>query len=412
MWLIFPIFTDRYNEENMVYLVVLTLQKYLSLSMKTYILALSTLVGTTIGVGLFGLPFVASKIGFIAMFVYFIVIGFVIRQLQLMFAEVTLQNKKFQNELPGYCQRMLGKRYKTIAMITMTLAIYGAILAYIILGGEFLFQLLEPLFGGKALYYQVAYFLIGALLIYKGINSIAETEFFMLVALIALVVVLFMFGLPQIQFEHLQGFSPKHIFLPYGVVIFSLWGVNVIPTIKNIVGDNTTQLKKVIGSGMIITVIVYLVFVITVLGVSGTQTTTDALNGMVPLLSNKVLALGYFFGVLTTFTSFIALGHALKNSFMNDYEIHKELAWFLSLFPPLALFALGIKNFLYVINITGAITLAVQGILITVLYLHILKTPKLSRAMQIRMPKTFVYAIACILTAGIFTELVFTFIKG
>jgi len=52
------------------------------------------MVGTTIGAGIFGLPYVASKSGFLLTSVLIIVLGFITLLVNLMYGEVTLRTKK------------------------------------------------------------------------------------------------------------------------------------------------------------------------------------------------------------------------------------------------------------------------------------------------------------------------------
>ena len=76
-------------------------------------------------------------------------------------------------------------------MIMMALSIYGALLAYIIIGGEFTYQLFAPYLGGTLLMYQIGFFLIGSAFIYQGIHSVAKTEFVMMIVFLAIIFLLF-----------------------------------------------------------------------------------------------------------------------------------------------------------------------------------------------------------------------------
>src|SRR3989338_3725200 len=282
--------------------------------MKKSLLAFSTHVGTTVGVGLFGLPWVAAQAGFWPTVVYFGVLTFVVMILQYLFAEISLQFVNDHHQLPGYTERFLGKKYKSLAMIMMALSIYGALLAYIIIGGEFTYQLFAPYLGGTLLMYQIGFFLIGSAFIYQGIHSVAKTEFVMMIVFLAIIFLLFIISIPKIELTNFQTFEPKNIFLPYGVIIFSLWGLSIIPALKEILKQDTKKLKNVVKTSVIFCTAIYIIFIVSVLGVSGSETSLEALNGLVPFLSNKILAVGYAFGILTTFTSFIALGIVQQDS--------------------------------------------------------------------------------------------------
>lgn len=374
---------------------------------KPLLYALSTYIGTVIGVGLFGLPYVAMKSGFIIVILFFIVIGMVLFILQLMYAEICLQTKNREHQLPGHTELFLGKKYKKYASLAFITSTWGALLAYIIIGGNFLFQLFSPWFSGSLLLYQMLFYLLGAFLVYKGLKSVAKTEFFMLFLFLVIIVLLTLLSIPKIKTVNLVTFDINNIFFPYGVVIFSLWGLNIIPTLKEYLKGNTKYLKYILNLGLFLCSITYLIFTLTVLGVTGTHTTPDALTGLATVLSPRILVLGYAFGVLTTFTSFIALGIALKSSFQQDFHLTKELSWFFALFVPLVLFAFGMTNFIAVISISGAVMLALQGIIIGAIYRHLSRQQK-KYSLQIKLPGLLVYGTVIILVLGIFSEILFT----
>lgn len=379
--------------------------------MKQSLYAFSILVGTIIGVGLFGLPYVAMKSGFLVVVVYFIIIGLLIWLLQLIYGQICLLVKNGGAQLPGHTEQILGKQWKPLAALAMIASIYGALLAYIIIGGKFLSAFLMPYFGGTEIFYQIIFFAIGAILVYRGIHSIASTEFFMLIFMIAMIALLFILNVNNIHLQTLQTSNLRHVFFPYGVVIFSLWGINIIPTVQNYLNRDAKKLKKITSAGILFCTIVYLVFIVAVFGVSGSKTSADALTGLVPFLSNKVLVAGYIFGILTTFTSFIALGHAMSQSFFHDYQLPHEWSWFLTFIVPLVLFALGMTNFLAVVNLTGAFALALQGILIGAMYLKAQTNQKLQSKMTIHIPRIVVFTMIAVLLLGIGSEVYYSFLK-
>ncbi len=378
---------------------------------KTYWYALATLMGSIIGVGLFGLPYTAKVSGFWIVVAYFIVLTTLLVTLHLMYGELALQVKD-HHQFPGYVALFLGPRWKTAALISIFLGANGGLLAYLIVGGQFLAQLATPLFGGSLLLYQMIYYLAGAYLIYKGIQSVAKAEFVMFIVFMALVFILFVMSIFKLEVSHFATLDLQHFFFPYGVIIFALWGVDSIPTLKEYLSRDARLLKKVIFHGVILSAITYLIFIISILGMSGSETSIDAVSGLLPYFSNNILSGAYLFGILTTFTSFIAIGLVLKKTFQSDYTMPHELAWFLSLFPALVLFSLGLNNFFMVISITGAVMLAFQGTLIALMYRKLTRQPHFKPQFKFTVPSTVVYAMILILVSGIFTEIFLTLSRG
>jgi tyrosine-specific transport protein len=101
-----------------------------------FLKALSVFLGTVIGVGIFGLPFVAQKAGFFVVLGYFLFMVLVAILTHLFFGEVALDTKKIYR-LPGYVGEYLGQRWKKLSFFITATGLFGALLAYLIIGGQF-----------------------------------------------------------------------------------------------------------------------------------------------------------------------------------------------------------------------------------------------------------------------------------
>ena len=337
-------------------------------SAKKFILATSTLAGTIIGVGFFSLPQLTNRVGLGIMLSYFVILGGLTLLIHLFFGEVALATPDFLR-LPGYAKIHLGTKGKRVALITMILGTYGSILAYLIIGGKFLAGLGLPLIGNNELLATLLYFAFGAILIYFGINPIAKTDFWSLIIMILIFGTIFVSGSPGFKIENLFAKTDfSKIFLPYGPILFSLWGASMIPEIEEMLGKNKKALKRVIIASLIFTAIFYLAFIFLVLGISGSKTSSDAISGLRGFVSNKVLGLGLALGLITTFTSFIALGLTIKKVFAYDLKVKPAAAFVLSCSVPLILFLLGFQDFLKVIGFVGGIMLGIEGTLILLMY--------------------------------------------
>ena len=370
--------------------------------LKFFIYPLATLSGTIIGVGLFALPYVTFKVGFWVIFGYFLVLGTLVALIHLFLGELALKTPDFKR-LPGFAKFHLGKWAEKIAYFSTTLGLLGAILAYLIVGGQFLTELFLPIFGGNSLFYTLFYFAIGAALIFFGTKAIAKVEFWGLVLFFVVLILIFIRGRYLINIENLFPqvsnfkFQVSSFFLPYGVILFSLWGAALIPEVEEMLGKRKDLLKKIIIVATLIPILVYLCFIYLILGITGPQTTESALTGLRNVLGNGIVSLALFFGVLTTFTSFIALGLTLKKVFWYDLKIEKNIAFVITCFIPLTLFLIGVKQFIPVISFAGATMLGIDGILILLMYQKVTK-------------KKFVYPMALIFLAGILYEIIY-FVK-
>jgi len=368
------------------------MSKFLS---KKSILAIATLAGTIIGVGLFALPYLTLQVGFWMILVYFIILGSLVILVHLFFGELALQTPD-QKRLPGFAKIYLGKTGEKIALLSFIFGLFGALLAYLIVGGEFLSELFMPIFGGNSLIYTFIYFIAGTFLIYFGIQSIAKVEFWGLIILFLILIIIFLKGLPLIKITNLFP-SPdfSKFFLPYGPILFSLWGAAVIPEIEEMLKENKKMLPQLIFISIILAILIYLFFIIIILGITGQATTPSALTGLNQILGKSIGKLGLLFGLVTTFTSFIMLGLALKKVFCYDLKLNQTLAWLISCFMPLMFFLAGFKNFISVIAMVGGVMLGIDGILILLMY------------QKIKPRKNFlIYLLTLIFLGGIVYELI------
>ena len=364
--------------------------------------------GTIIGVGLFGLPYVALQSGVFTVVALFVLIGALVVLIHLLFGEVVLRTPGV-HRLPGYVNIYLGNKSKTAVLFTTIFGYFGALLAYLVIGGEFFWGLLSPSLAGEQWLYTSLFFGAGSLLIWRGTKSIAKVEFWFLGLFFVLLLFLGLKGGSQIDLNNFVLFNSKNIFLPYGVIIFSLWGLPVVPEVRELLQGNEGKIKNVFISGIILAALTYLSFIFIVLGISGGWTTSDALLGLREFLPNSIVNLGLFFGVITTFTSFLTLGLTLKKIFYYDYKKPKPVAWLLACGMPLLLYILGFDEFILIISLVGAVAMGTEGVLVFLMHQRAKRVGKrLNPEYEIRMPRGVAYILSGMLVVGILFEIIFS----
>jgi len=135
----------------------------------TSIRAIAILAGTTIGAGIFAVPYAIAQIGFIPGLLYLLVIGGLMILLNLMYGEIVLRTKG-DHQLTGYSQIYFGKKGKMIATLVMLVGLYGALLAYLIQIGVFAYELLGV---GSPLIWSMVFFSMISLAVLKGVRFVA-----------------------------------------------------------------------------------------------------------------------------------------------------------------------------------------------------------------------------------------------
>ncbi|MDP3771442.1 MAG: aromatic amino acid transport family protein, partial [bacterium] len=138
--------------------------------------AIAMLVGTIIGAGIFGVPYVVARSGVAIGLIHFAVLTVALLLIHLFFGELTLRTNA-HHRLVGYAEKYWGAPGKWLAAMSGILGIYGALLAYIILGGSFLHQLAGQTFGGTPWSYSIIFAVVGAFVIALGLRLIEEVEF-------------------------------------------------------------------------------------------------------------------------------------------------------------------------------------------------------------------------------------------
>jgi len=366
--------------------------------MSDFIKAVSVLVGTIIGVGIFGLPFIAAKTGFLVILAYFLVLGGVALVIHLIFGDIILGTPG-KHRYPGYVKIYLGKFWSRISFTSICIGLFGAQLAYLVVGGGFLASLLMPYIGGSVLMYVLIFFAIGSAVIFKGIKSISLIEFIVLVLFFTLLIFFIISSFPSVKYDNLLTINLGNFILPYGIIMFSLWGASILPEIKEIVKNDRKVFRKSIFTGLGISVITYILFILVVLGISGQSTTPDAIQGLRSALGNKIVNLGFIFGLITCFSSYLTIGITLKKVFWYDMKLKPNTSWAIAVFVPLILYLIGARQFITIISLTGAVTLGVESVIMIFLYKVFLKKKK-SKKMN-----PFFFGISALLFLGIVVEI-------
>ena len=335
------------------------------------LMASFTLVGTIVGAGILGIPYVVAKAGLLYGFLLIILIGLAFLFLNLFAGEVVLRTKT-QHQLTGYAEKYLGKTGKKFMALSMFVNIYGALTAYLIGEGTTLHAIFK--FGSPMLY-TLIFFTICFIIIYSGVKATGKMELFLISTLLLVVILIAIFSWNNINGDYFTKFNPAFFFVPYGVVLFALMGSPAIPEMQEVLGKDKKLMKKAIIIGSLIPIVLYLVFTLIITGVVGLEQfevlkpneriATVALS----IYSHPVLGiLANILAVLSMFTSFLTLGLALFEVYHLDYNLSKKLSLGLTFIFPLIIVFLNLTSFIVILGITGVIAGGLDGVLVMLMY--------------------------------------------
>lgn len=333
-----------------------------------FLSAIAMLIGTIIGAGIFGLPYVAAKSGLAITLIFLTVLTAIAILMHLLYGEVILRTKG-EHRIVGYSEIYLGVWGKRIASVSAIIGTYAAILAYLILAGIFLFSLFGGILGGSVFLYSFATFVLAFIFIARGLKMVSWLELFLSSLLIFFILVFLAKGAFHINFENFSlAANWAEVFLPYGIILFALSGSSVIPEVVAVLGKNQAKLKKAIIWGTLIPAIIYFFFIIIIFGVSGKLTSQDAVSGLAQFYGNGFVVLGAIVGFLAVFTSLLAYGTNLRKTFQYDFGYSRILSLFLALLIPFAILAAGVDNFIKTMGFAGALMGGVDGVLLILMY--------------------------------------------
>ena len=335
------------------------------------LLASFTLVGTIVGAGILGIPYVVSQAGVLYGFLLILLVGIAFLFLNLFAGEVVLRTKS-QHQLTGYAEKYLGPTGKKFMALSMFINIYGALTAYLLGEGSTWYKLLGF---GSPLLYSLIFFAICFVVVYTGVKATGRMEFLMISLLIIVVLMIGLFSIGETSTDGFEIFHLSKFFLPYGVILFALMGSPAIPEMQEVLGKRKKLMKTAIIVGSLIPVILYLVFTYVVIGLVGVDNFTligpneRIATIALSLYSNSLLGvMANLLAVLSMFTSFLTLGLALVEVYHYDYKIGRMKSLALTFIVPLMIVLLDLTSFISILSITGVVAGGLDGILIILMY--------------------------------------------
>lgn len=354
-----------------------------------FIEAVAILVGTTIGAGILAIPYVMAQAGFLTGLLVLVVIAVMVIFLNLMLGQMTLATSEL-HQLPGYAAKYFGRLGKWSMFVIMIFSLYSALLAYIIGEG----QVLTDLFGGSAMVNSYIFFGIGAIFLYFGLNVIKRLEVLLTAVIFIVILLIYYFSRSHIDVINLSTFNYQKILLPYGAILFASMGYSSIPQVREILQGKEKLLKRAILIGTLIPIVIYAVFALVVVGVSGLNTTEVATIGLGRMIGPQMIIFGNLFALVAMATSFLTLGLAIKKTYIQDLHINKDMAWFLTIIVPLLAYTFGLNSFIGVATISGAIAGGLQSILIILIFM---KMKQFVRRPEYKIPRNWLLAIPLII---------------
>ena len=338
------------------------------------------MAGLIIGAGVFALPYAFAKAGIFWGTIHLAFSIFIVYFLHQWYGEVSFYTKG-KHRFVGYVEKYLGKKAKVFSAITTMGSYYFSLLIYDVMGGIFLSNFTSLFNGHTVEFMTLLFFATGGLMALFKVSKIAEINFYLTLPIFGFIIYLMFFSFPYIKVENFFSadslFLNKNWFLPYGVWLFSLTGFSAIPPTRDLFIDaGIKKFKTVISISLFLAIFAYILFVFSILGVSGPFTTEDALSGIKAFMGAKVMAIGSIIGFLCVFTSFVALAVDMKSMFRYDYKIPRFVSWLLVVIPPTALYLFKFDGLVNTLAITGSVGMGILGVFVVLMRRKMVKLLK------------------------------------
>lgn len=336
---------------------------------KNIIVPAGLLAALIIGAGMFSLPFIFQKAGWLTGFFYLAIFSLIFSLVHLMYLAI-IQKTGGHHRFVGYARIHLGRFGFLPSVLVAVFTLILVLTIYLILSISFI-RLILPDF--NSLIGVLAFWLLGTTAVILGIKKMAGVEFWTAFGMIVLVLAIFIgaLNLTDFNLKDVQAFNLPFWFLPFGPVLFSLGGRAAISSIYEYFKVNKLEergnIKLAVILGTIIPAIIYFLFVFGVLSFSPGLVTSDAVSGMIMAPIWVIKAIGVL-GILSLLTSYVFLGLELKGIFRLDFGLSEVRAALLVILAPIGLYLLGVTDFIKTVSLAGGVFAALEGVLVVLMY--------------------------------------------
>lgn len=380
-----------------------------------FIGSIMIVIGTAIGAGMLALPMVSAAMGFHFAAILVLAIWVLTTTTAFLLLEVNLAFKPYRNNFSTMARATLGKSGEIIVWIAYLLLFYALTAAYIAGNASLLTNLFSSWFLwhipnwisallfilvlGGAVFWSTATvdYLNRGLLSVKGILLIATLLLLM----------------PHIDFKMVSShFAIKYAWVAAPIFLCSFGFHNVIPTISNYQEQNPKNLRAIIFIGSTTTLIIYLLWLLTTLGIvplegnnsfldltSNNGSVGEFINIISVIIHNRWIALGIegfaniamttsFLGVSLGLFDFLADGFKCKNT-----RLGRSQTSLLTFIPPLVFVLFFPQGFILALGYASIFVAIIVIVLPALMAYKLRKSKQLVSPYRVKLANVFLFVI-------------------
>ena len=358
--------------------------------------ATATLIGTIVGAGVLGLPYAVAQVGMIPGLIMLLVIGVACLLINLMFAEVVLRTRE-RHQVAGCARKYLGNIAFWLANAAAIIGSYGALTVYLIGEGE----VLSALFGTDKTVSSLIFFAVGAFILLVGLRLVKVFELWMVAAFVVIILAIVGVGVADLNLINFAHIDLSKMIIPYGVILFAYSGASSVVSLREILRQDEKRVQCAVLIGSFIPIVIYVVFTMVVIGITGAGTTPVATIGLGEKLGPAMLIFGNLFAFFAMGTSFLTVGIGLRQTFQFDLKCSRFVSWLAVIAVPLAIFLFGLRDFILAMEIAGGIAVGLTGLVIVASFAKAKKLGDREPEFQLPRFKIISWLLAAMFVAGI-----------
>lgn len=314
-------------------------------------------MASTIGAGMFSLPYIFKESGWLLGIFYLIILSCAIIFAHYLYWLV-LERVGEKKRLLGFVRAHLGGWAFYIALISIIVGLLLTLVVYLLLAQDFGKEILPAPLDN---YGAIIFWITVSLPLLFNLSKLVRIEG--LATILKSLIVFFIFLISKEVFPSIAPVRAENFLLPFGAVLFSLAGWTAIEPMfewqKK--SDDRKPLPKLV-LGTFFSAAIYVLFVIGVLAHGGVIS-EDVFSGASSwaLWELQLFAL---LGILAIWTPYAPISLEIKNGLEKDLHLPAFWSFAAVLLIPPAVFLSGVFNFLGAISLAGGVFLALQYIFI------------------------------------------------
>lgn len=329
---------------------------------------IGVVVATTVGAGMFALPYVFKEVGWQVGALSLLLTGCLITCAHHLYWR-TLGEVGERKRLLGLAKLHFGKAGFYPAFFVLGGGLLFALVVYLILGGEFLAIIFPSLSRPAGV---LVFWIAASLPLLFGLRRLTALELVGALAMAGIIVWVFVQGWPP-HFWGNNGGGPSSFLFAFGPILFALAGWTAVEPVYDAGKDGGGRASPLLifAGGTLVSAALYLLFVSGVFGLTS-NVTTDGLSGLSGRGAGFLAALGTL-GLFAIWTSYVPISLEIKNA------LEKDLKWrpgpvlaAIFLIPPLLIVA-GVRSFFDAVSVAGGVFLGLQYVLIVLVGIRVLR---------------------------------------